>query len=124
MDDEKKHGFSGTVTAFHERRLPETATPAGYAALIDALRLPVPLPRILSAIGPHHKQYERDGWRIYTPRHAPKPDLEGHLTFALKNEGVDLGVLKALFPPRPRAHRSDGPRHPYRQLRAPGLVPL
>ena len=97
MDDEKKHGFSGPVTAFHERRLPETATPAGYAALIDALRLRVPVPRILSAIGPHHKQYERDGWRIYTPRHAPKPDLEGHLTFALKNEGVDLGVLKALF---------------------------
>ena len=97
MDDEKKHGFSGPVTAFHERRLPETATPAGYAALIDALRLRVPVPRILSAIGPHHRQYERDGWRIYTPRHAPKPDLEGHLTFALKNEGVDLGVLKALF---------------------------
>ena len=97
MDDEKKHEFSGPVTTFHERRLPETATPAGYAALIDALRLRVPVPRILSAIGPHHKQYERDGWRIYTPRHAPKPDLEGHLTFALKNEGVDLGVLKALF---------------------------
>ena len=97
MDDAKKHGFSGPVTAFHERRLPETATPGGYAALIDALRLRVPVPRILSAIGPHHKQYERDGWRIYTPRHAPKPDLEGHLTFALKNEGVDLGVLKALF---------------------------
>ena len=97
MDNEKKHGFSGPVTAFHERRLPETATPAGYAALIEALRLRVPVPRILSAIGPHHKQYERDGWRIYTPRHAPKPDLEGHLIFALKNEGIDLGILKVLF---------------------------
>ena len=50
MDDEKKHGFSGPVTAFHERRLPETATPAGYAALIEALRLRVPVPRILSAM--------------------------------------------------------------------------
>jgi hypothetical protein len=97
MDSEQKHDFSGPVTVFHERRLPETATPAGYAALIDTLRLAVPVPRILSAIAPHHKQYERDGWRILTPRHAPTPDLEGHLTFALKNEGVDLAVLKALF---------------------------
>ena len=97
MEIAPQYDFSGPVTAFHERRLPETAAPAGYAALIDALRLQVPVPRILSAIGPHHKQYEQDGWRIYTPRHAPNPDLEGHLTFALKNEGVDLGVLKALF---------------------------
>jgi len=43
------------------------------------------------------KRYEQDGWRIYTPRHAPSPDLVGHLTFALKYEGLDLGVLKALF---------------------------
>jgi|GEM_PF-2343722 len=32
-----------------------------------------------------------------TPRHAPAADLEGHLTFALKYEGLDLAVLKALF---------------------------
>lgn len=32
-----------------------------------------------------------------TPRHAPSPDLEGHLTFALKYEGLDLAVLKRLF---------------------------
>jgi hypothetical protein len=82
---------------FHDRRLPEQAVPVGYPALIGALNLHVPSPRILSAIGPRHKQYEQDGWRIYTPRHAPRPDLEGHLTFAFKYEGLDLGVLKALF---------------------------
>ena len=32
-----------------------------------------------------------------TPRHAPEPSLEGHLTFALKYEGLDLAVLKRLF---------------------------
>jgi hypothetical protein len=31
------------------------------------------------------------------PRHAPAANLDSHLTFALKNEGLDLGVLKALF---------------------------
>jgi hypothetical protein len=90
--------FSGPVSVFHERRLPETATPAGYAALIDAYALSVPLPRTLTAIGARHRPVrEESGWRIYTPRHAPEPSLEGQLTFALKYEGLDLAVLKRLF---------------------------
>ena len=89
--------FSGPVSVFHDRRLPETAVPAGYAALIDAYKLAVPIPRTLSAIGTKHRIIEQGGWRIYTPRHAPEPSLEGHLTFALKNEGLDLAVLKRLF---------------------------
>jgi len=89
--------FSGSVSVFHDRRLPEAAVPAGYAALIDAYKLPVPVPRTLSAIGTKHRIIEQDGWRIYTPRHAPEASLEGHLTFALKNEGLDLAVLKRLF---------------------------
>lgn len=89
--------FSGPVDVFHERRLPEKATPAGYAALIAAYGLNVPIPRALSAIGTKHRIIEEAGWRIYTPRHAPVASLEGHLTFALKNEGLDLAVLKRLF---------------------------
>lgn len=89
--------FSGPVSVFHDRRLPETATPAGYAALIDAYSLSVPVPRVLSAIGTKHRITEQSGWRIYTPRHAPDATLEGHLTFALKNEGLDLAILKRLF---------------------------
>lgn len=89
--------FSGPVTVFHDRRLPERATPAGYAALIDAYDLQVPIPSTLSAIGTRHKTVEQDGWRLLTPRHAPPPTLEGHLTFALKYEGLDLAVLKRLF---------------------------
>ena len=38
-----------------------------------------------------------DGWQIYSPSYAPPPRLDGHLTFALKYEGVDLAVLKRLF---------------------------
>lgn len=89
--------FSGPVSVFHDRRLPEAAAPAGYAALIDAYKLPVPVPRILCAIGSKHRIIEQDGWHIYTPRHAPEASLEGHLTFALKYEGLDLAVLKRLF---------------------------
>jgi hypothetical protein len=92
-----REDFSGPVNVFHGRRLPETATPAGYAALIAAYKLAVPVPRMLSAIGIKHRIIEQSGWRIYTPRHAPEATLEGHLTFALKNEGLDLAVLKRLF---------------------------
>lgn len=89
--------FSEPVTVFRERRLPERGRPAGYAALIDAYGLSVPLPLTLSAIGSRHKVFNEGGWRILTPRHEPEASLEGHLTFALKHEGVDLAVLKRLF---------------------------
>lgn len=55
------------------------------------------MPLKLCAIGPRHKVYEGNGWRIFTPRHHPDKTFLGHLTFALRYEGVDLGVLKALF---------------------------
>jgi hypothetical protein len=89
--------FSGSVSVFQESRLPEPALPVGYAALIEAFNLQAPLPRMLSAIGPRHKVYQEDGWKIYTPRHQPEASLEGHLVFALKYEGLDLCVLKRLF---------------------------
>ncbi|WP_310622223.1 Fic family protein [Flexibacterium corallicola] len=89
--------FSQPVNIFHESRLPEPALPVGYAALIKAFELEVPLPFTLSAIGARHKIYEENGWRIYTPRHEPAATLEGHLVFALKYEGLDLALLKKLF---------------------------
>ncbi|MCH8099666.1 MAG: Fic family protein [Proteobacteria bacterium] len=97
MNQAAEHNYSGPVTVFHGRRLPEAATPAGYSALIDAYDLTTPLPRTMLATGSHHRIRENGGWRLLTPRHAPQPTLEGHLTFALKNEGLDLAILKRLF---------------------------
>lgn len=97
MPSEKSKFFSEAVIVFHEKRLPEAAIPVGYAALIHAYELSVPLPRILSAIGARHSVFEKDDWRILTPRHKPSLTLEGQLVFALKYEGVDLVVLKKLF---------------------------
>ena len=34
---------------------------------------------------------------MLTPRHRPEASLAGHLAFAFKWEGIDLGVLAALF---------------------------
>ena len=97
MEKMVQNSFSGPVTVFQEKRLPEEATLAGYAALIDAYELSVPLPRLLCATGSKHRITVRDGWRILTPRHAPEPTLEGHLNFAIKHEGLDLAILKRLF---------------------------
>lgn len=93
----QKKPFSDAVSVFHGRWLPEPAIPVGYAALIDAFELAVPVPIDLAAIGPRHKVYQADSWHLYTPRHQPEASLTGHLTFALRYEGLDLAVLKALF---------------------------
>ena len=97
MNSTKYHPFSDQVTIFQEKRLPEPAILAGYAALIQNYKLQVPLPRSLTAIGKHHSTYYKDDWNIKTPKHQPAPTLAAQLTFALKYEGVDLAVLKRLF---------------------------
>ena len=97
MNHSPPNRSSGPVTVFQARRLPEPGHLAGYAALIEAYDLEVPPPRRLHAIGRQHKVVEDKAWRLLTPRHAPDNTLAGHLTFALKWEGIDLTVLKRLF---------------------------
>lgn len=87
--------FLSKVSVFHV--LPEGAALAGYSALVQAHGLRVPPPDFLSAIGTKHRLIDQGGWRLYTPRHRPEDSLLGHLTFALKYEGLDLGILSALF---------------------------
>ena len=90
--------FSQTVSIFHGRALPEQeCVLAGYGALIDTYKLNVPLPERCAVISQRHNRYETQDWMVYTPRHKPENSLAGHLTFALKYEGVDLAVLNALF---------------------------
>lgn len=85
------------VNHFRGLLLPEPAIPAGYAALVERFELPVPLPAQLAAIAARHHPQPHPKWRLLTPRHRPLDTLEGQLVFALKWEGVDLGVLAALF---------------------------
>ena len=85
------------VRDFQGRLLPESGRPVGYAALVEKYKLAVPLPTQLSAIGERHVKTSTDEWQILTPRHQPEDTLAGHVTFALKWEGVDLAVLAALF---------------------------
>jgi hypothetical protein len=83
---------------FRGRQLPDTAASvAGYARLIQHYKLNVPLPHKLCFISHKHQRYETDHWIAFTPRHAPDDSISGDLTFALRYEGLDLGILKALF---------------------------
>lgn len=87
---------SGIV--FQDFTCPEKGSSlAGYAALIAAHTLQVPAPDHLCIIGTRHKKYVDGRWCVFTPRHRPDDTLSGHLTFALKYEGIDLAVLNALF---------------------------
>lgn len=86
------------LTPFHGCALPtQKGTLAGYSALIQAYDLKVPLPETLSFISDRHKRYRTGEWEVYTRRYKPDDTLEGHLTFSLKYEGLDLAVLQALF---------------------------
>ena len=89
--------FSRLVNEFRGRVVPEPIRPSGYAALIDRYSLKVPLPPRLAGIAQRHHPVSTREWLVFSPRHAPTDDLGGHLEFALKWEGVDLGVLSALF---------------------------
>lgn len=89
--------FSHNVPSFHGRMLPEAGAVVGYAAIIETLKLPVPIPENIAVISEKNKKYESNGWKVFTPKHKPEESLYKQLVFALKYEGVNLLVFKKLF---------------------------
>jgi hypothetical protein len=71
--------------------------PAGYAAVVARYGLRAALPPRLTALALRHHPSSTPDWLMLTPRHRPEQSLAGQLQFALRWEGVDLGVLAALF---------------------------
>lgn len=89
--------ISQKISTFHGRTAPETGVLVGYGALIGSYDLAIPVPEKLCLISEKNRKYTTAEWEVFTPRHAPKDTLYGHLTFALKYEGVNLCLLKKLF---------------------------
>ena len=89
--------FSQMVNVFHDREAPESGNLVGYGALIDTLKLKLPIPNKLSLISKKHKKYSVEGWDVYTIKHQPQDTLYNHLVFALKYEGINLLFFKKLF---------------------------
>jgi Fic family protein len=89
--------FSQEITVFHGRTTPEKGIIAGYGAIIAELELPVPMPNTLAMISKKNRLYEKEGWKVFTPRHKPGATLYKQLVFALKYEGVNLIVFRFMF---------------------------
>ncbi|MBN2522842.1 MAG: Fic family protein [Bacteroidales bacterium] len=77
--------------------LPEAGSVVRYAAIIDVLELPVPVPETIAVIRENDKKYEKPGWKVFTPKHQPDETLYKQLVFALKYEGINLLFFKKLF---------------------------
>lgn len=89
--------FSIRIPAFQGRKLPEAGVIVGYAALIENLELPVPIPTVITLISDKNKKYLVEGWQVLTPKHKPEETLYKQLVFALKYEGIHLLFFKKLF---------------------------
>lgn len=68
----------------------------GYAALKEMFGLP-DIPHHVTSHIVAGARKTVDDQEYYTPVYAPEDTLAGHLEFALKFEGINLGLLAALF---------------------------
>lgn len=93
----KNKYISRKISVFHERLAPEKGTLVGYGAIIEAYRLQIPIPEILTIISDKKRKYKKEDWQVLTSRHLPEDTLYAQLVFALKYEGINLLALKKLF---------------------------
>lgn len=89
--------FSINPSIFHGRTTPEKGSIEGYAAIINAYDLKVPIPDTISLISAKNRKYYKDGWNVLTPKYKPENTLYKQLIFAFKYEGINLLLLKKLF---------------------------
>ncbi len=88
-----------TPDFFQGEPLPQGTEMVGWSALVHSLGVAAPV-RNPSCVSQRHVLGSRrsDGtWNIYDKRYRPESTLEGHLTFAMRHETVDLLVLKKIL---------------------------
>ena len=88
-----------TPDFFQGSPLPQGAELVGWSALAHSLDVAAPV-RNLSCVSQKHVRGSKrsDGtWNIYDKRYRPESTLEGHLTFAMRHETIDLLVLKRIL---------------------------
>lgn len=96
--------FSQSAAVFHGKQSPEAGLIIGYAAIIDKLKLSIPMSNPIALISKQHKNYQTKDWTIFPKSYLPN-DHDGlteiealykHLVFALKYEGVNLLLFSFL----------------------------
>ena len=76
----------------------------GYAAIIEKLNLPIPLPAVIAMVSEKYRSEKKESWLIFSAAYLPKDNasisnieaLHNHLVFALKYEGINLLVFAKL----------------------------
>ncbi len=89
--------FSKSITAFQGRTAPEEGFLAGYAAIIEAFQLQIPLPLNLCLISNKNRKYQVENWKVFSSKYLPEDSLYKQFAFALKYEGINLLLFKKLF---------------------------
>jgi Fic/DOC family len=87
------------VASFQGENLPEDSRLAGWAALAQALGVRAPVRKPVSVSDKHISGSVRTegAWRLFDKRYWPGDTFDDHLSFALRNEILDLLVLKRVF---------------------------
>jgi Fic family protein len=93
----KNTSFIQKISVFHGLIPPEEGYIVGYGAIINFYELAIPLPNALSLISTKNRKYEKNGWKVFTPKHQPEDTLYKQLVFSLKYEGINLLLFKFLF---------------------------
>jgi len=87
------------VNVFQGLMVPEESRLAGWAALTQALAVkgPARKPACVSDKHVSGSIREEGGWRVFDRRYWPGESFGDHLSFALRNENLDMLLLKRIF---------------------------
>ena len=96
--------FSRQAPIFHGIESPEEGTIVGYAAIIDSLKLKIPMASPIAFVCMQSKSYKTKEWTIFPKSYLPEDHkglteteaLYKHLVFALKYEGINLLLFSFL----------------------------
>ena len=103
-----REGFSTmkrAIRIFQERTVPADCKPAGWSMLAQSLGIQAPVRRPSCVSGKHvggSSRQEKE-WTVFDRRYWPGEGLLDHLGFALRNEPIDLLVLKRVLEALPKA---------------------
>src|SRR5450432_1369157 len=87
------------MAVFQEKTIPEGASLAGWARLVDELALSAPV-RHPICVSPQHvsgSSRRQGDWTIFDKRYWPGDSLTDHLAFAMRHDDLDLLILKCVF---------------------------
>ena len=100
----KSAHFYQEALVFHGKQPPEEGYIVGYAAIIEALGLQMPMVNLIALVCSQNKSYQTTNWQVFPNSYLPKDNialteiesLYNHLVFALKYEGINLLLFSYL----------------------------